>query len=99
MSTEEKIIRKKRLQGKVVSTKMNKTISVYVERYFRHPKYKKRILRTKKFLVHDENNLAEMNDKVEIIECRPLSKRKKFSIIKNNWQGCWRKKWYNQIVD
>jgi len=82
MNTEERIIRKKRLQGKVVSTKMDKTISVYVERYFRHPKYKKRILRTKKFLVHDEKQLAKINDIVEIIECRPLSKRKSFRLLK-----------------
>lgn len=71
------------LRGTVVSTKMQDTIAVSVERYVKHPKYKKFQKRTKKYLVHDKGNTAGMGDHVEIRETRPLSKRKHFELITN----------------
>lgn len=71
------------LRGTVVSTKMQDTIAVQVERYVKHPKYKKFQKRTKKYLVHDKGNTAAMGDMVEIQETRPLSKRKHFELLTN----------------
>lgn len=71
------------LRGVVVSTKMQDTVTVAVERYVMHPKYKKFMRRTKKFLVHDGGNTAKEGDTVEIRETRPLSKRKHFELVKN----------------
>ncbi len=71
------------LRGTVVATKMQDTCTVAVERYIKHPKYKKYLRRTKKYLVHDAGNTAQVGDKVEITEVRPISKRKHFSLIKN----------------
>lgn len=70
------------LRGTVVSTKMQDTITVAVERYVMHPKYKKFMRRTKKYLVDDKGNTAKEGDKVEIRETRPLSRRKRFELIK-----------------
>jgi len=70
------------LSGTVVSTKMQDTITVAVERYVMHPKYKKFMRRTKKFLVHDKGNTAKEGDKVEIRETRPISKRKHFELVR-----------------
>ena len=70
------------LRGRVVSTKMKDTITVAVERYVMHPKYKKFMRRTKKFLVHDAGNTATEGMVVDIRETRPLSKRKRFELIK-----------------
>ncbi|MBI4212274.1 MAG: 30S ribosomal protein S17 [Deltaproteobacteria bacterium] len=67
--------------GVVVSTAMQKTASVMVERLAKDPKYQKYIRRQKKFLAHDEQNSAKVGDRVEIRECRPLSKRKRWRII------------------
>jgi small subunit ribosomal protein S17 len=69
------------LKGTVVSTKMKDTITVAVERYVMHPKYKKFMRRTKKFLVHDAGNTAVEGAVVEIREVRPMSKRKHFALI------------------
>jgi small subunit ribosomal protein S17 len=69
------------LRGKVVSTKMKDTITVAVERYVMHPKYKKFMRRTKKFLVHDAGNTAVLGTLVDIRETRPLSKRKHFVLV------------------
>ncbi len=69
------------LRGTVVSTKMKDTITVAVERYVMHPKYKKFMRRTKKFLVHDAGNTATEGMIVDIHETRPLSKRKRFTLI------------------
>lgn len=69
------------LRGTVVSTKMQDTITVAVERYVKHPKYKKYQRRTKKYLVHDAGNTAKEGQQVEIIESRPMSKRKRFSLV------------------
>ena len=67
--------------GKVVSDKMDKTIVVAVETKVRHPLYGKTINRTTKFKVHDENNDARLNDKVLIMETRPLSKDKRWRLV------------------
>ena len=69
------------LRGTVVSTKMKDTIAVAVERYVMHPKYKKYLRRTKKFLVHDAGNTAKEGDVVDIAEVRPISKRKSFTLV------------------
>ena len=75
---ETKIVHKKTLRGTVVSDKMQDTVVVSVSRYVKHPKYKKFQRRTKKYLVHDKGNTAQVGDQVEIRETRPLSKRKRF---------------------
>ncbi len=69
------------LEGQVVSDKMNKTITVLVERRYMHPVYKKYLRKSKKFTAHDENNTFKIGDKVEIIECRPISKNKRWLAI------------------
>jgi len=70
------------LRGTVVASKMQDTCTVAVTRYVKHPKYKKFMLRTKKFLVHDKGNEAKVGQQVEIKETRPISKRKRFEIVK-----------------
>lgn len=70
------------LRGTVVAAKMTDTCTVAVERYVKHPKYKKYLRRTKKYLVHDAGNSAQVGDKVEIKETRPVSKRKRFELVK-----------------
>ncbi len=69
------------LQGTVVASKMQDTCTVAVERYVKHPKYKKFVRQTKKYLVHDQGNTALVGDKVEIAEVRPISKRKHFTLV------------------
>ena len=69
------------LQGTVVASKMQDTCTVAVERYVKHPKYKKFVRLTKKYLVHDKGNTAEVGAKVSIVETRPLSKRKRFALL------------------
>jgi len=69
------------LKGTVVASKMTDTITVAVERYVKHPKYKKFMRRTKKFLVHDQGNTAKVGDVVDITEVRPISKRKRFALV------------------
>ena len=81
MTTVEKTSNGRVLRGKVVASKMTDTITVAVERYVKHPKYKKFMRRTKKYLVHDAGNTAQVGDKVEIIETRPISKRKCFKLV------------------
>ena len=69
------------LEGNVVSDKANKTITVLVERRYMHPIYKKYIKRSDKFAAHDENNLFRTGDRVQIIECRPISKSKRWTVV------------------
>lgn len=76
----ERGLRKKKI-GRVVSDKMDKTIVVAVETKVRHPLYGKTINRTTKFKAHDENNEANMNDRVLIMETRPLSKDKRWRLV------------------
>lgn len=72
---------KRVMQGVVVSDKMDKTVTVKVERRFKHPLYKKFIRRSKKYAAHDESNAVKVGDMVSIRECRPLSKRKKWEVV------------------
>jgi len=72
--------RKERI-GIVVSNKMQKSIVVRVDRKMKHPKYGKFILRSKKFIAHDENNECNIGDTVRIMETRPLSKRKNWRLV------------------
>jgi small subunit ribosomal protein S17 len=71
------------LEGKVVSDKMDKTVTVLVERRFMHPKYKKYIKRSTKYAAHDEGNTVREGDSVQIIECAPISKRKSWTVVKD----------------
>jgi len=81
MSTPNTTSNGRVLRGKVVSAKMTDTITVAVERYVKHPKYKKYLRRTKKFLVHDAGNTAKVGQLVEIKEVNPISKRKSFALV------------------
>ena len=76
----ERNLRKTKV-GRVVSDKMQKTIVVAIEDNMKHPLYKKIIKRTVKFKAHDENNECRIGDKVEIMECRPLSKDKNWRVV------------------
>ena len=69
---------RKELTGRVVSSSNNKTITVLVETYKKHPLYGKRVKSSKKYAVHDENNKAKVGDTVRIVECKPISKTKHF---------------------
>ena len=72
----------KTFEGVVVKAAMKDTATVSVERYVQHPKYKKYMKLSKKFLVHDPGNTAAVGEKVTIKETRPISKRKHFIIVK-----------------
>jgi small subunit ribosomal protein S17 len=67
--------------GKVVSDKMDKTITITVETYKKHSLYGKRVKSTKKFKVHDEQNQAKIGDLVKIMETRPISKDKRWRLV------------------
>jgi small subunit ribosomal protein S17 len=69
------------LTGRVVSTKMQKTVAVEIERLVKHPMYGKFIRRTTKLLAHDENGSSHDGDLVKIAPCRPMSRRKSWQII------------------
>jgi small subunit ribosomal protein S17 len=81
MTEETQKIGGRVLRGTVVASKMQDTITVAVERYVKHPKYKKYQRRTKKYLVHDAGNTATVGSKVEIKEVAPMSKRKRFTLV------------------
>jgi small subunit ribosomal protein S17 len=68
--------------GVVVSDRGDKTIRVEIEWMYKHPKYGKYLRKTTKFGVHDEKNEAKVGDKVEITECRPMSKTKTWRLVK-----------------
>lgn len=69
-------------QGRVVSDKMDKTITVVIDTYKRAPIYGKRVKYSKKYYAHDENNEAKTGDTVQIMETRPLSAKKRFRLVK-----------------
>ncbi len=73
--------KRKVYRGRVVSDKMDKTVTVAVETMKKHPLYGKRVKYTKKFKAHDEQNSAREGDLVEIMETRPLSKTKRFRLV------------------
>ena len=72
----------RKLRGVVVSSKMKDTVMVLVERFVKHPKYQKFQKKTKKYTVHDQGNEAQVGDVVEIVETKPISKTKKFTLVK-----------------
>ena len=76
----ERNLRKERI-GQVVSDKMDKTITVAVERKVKHPFYGKFVRKTTKFTAHDEQNACGAGDTVKIMETRPLSKRKRWRLV------------------
>jgi len=78
---------KRVLSGRVTSDKMDKTITVLVDRRVMHPLYKKFIRRSKKYAAHDEANLCRIGDTVRIEECRPISKRKTWLVIERNGEA------------
>ena len=79
-AVSDKIV--KRFNGVVVSDKNDKTIIVKVETVKVHPKYKKRYVVSRRYKVHDENNEFKTGDKVIFVECRPLSRDKRWRIVK-----------------
>jgi len=81
-SAKRQVIKRK-FSGVVISDKMDKTIVVSVESVKIYPKYEKRYKTNKKFKVHDEKNHYKIGDKVQFIECRPLSKDKRWRVIYN----------------
>jgi len=80
-STKTEEIKGKRLNGKVISSKMKDTIVVAVDRFIKNQKYNKYLKITKRFKVHDVGNTKKVGELVEIVECRPMSKDKHFKII------------------
>ncbi|OGF27263.1 30S ribosomal protein S17 [Candidatus Falkowbacteria bacterium RIFOXYB2_FULL_34_18] len=72
---------KKKYQGIVVSDKMDKTIVVRIDRIKTHPKYQKRFTTSKNYKVHDEKNEKKVGDTVVFVECRPMSKDKRWRIV------------------
>ena len=80
--SEQKATIKRVFTGEVVSTAMAKTIAVRVDSDKRHPAYNKLIKRSQKFLVHDENGQIKVGDVVEFVECRPMSRCKRWRVVK-----------------
>lgn len=73
--------KRRTVTGRVVSDKMDKSISVLISRVVKHPIYGKYMRRSTKILAHDEHNVCHAGDKVSITECRPLSKRKAWRLV------------------
>lgn len=73
---------RKEVVGRVVSNKMDKTIVVALERRYKHPLYGKFLKKTKKFVAHDEGNECNIGDTVHVMETRPLSKTKRWRLVK-----------------
>jgi small subunit ribosomal protein S17 len=79
--SEEKNKARRTIVGHVVSDKMDKTVSVAIERLIKHPVYGKYIRRTSKVMAHDEANECKLGDRVAISECRPISKNKSWAVV------------------
>ena len=80
IQTDTERNRRKERVGLIVSDRADKTVTVAVEALVRHPMYKKRVRRSRKFMVHDEGNEARVGDTVRIVETRPLSARKRWRL-------------------
>ena len=80
--TEEVKINRQQLSGVVMSDKMKDTVVVKVQSYKKHPKYQKFISRSKRFKAHDAGNTCKVGDKVTIEACAPISKDKRFKVVK-----------------
>lgn len=72
---------KKVYTGKVISNKMDKTVVVAITRLYQHPVYKKTVKKITKFMAHDEGNICKVGDTVKIIETRPLSRHKRWTVL------------------
>jgi len=81
MTETEKTTGRRVLVGRVVSDKMDKTVTVEVTRRVKHPQFRKYITRSKNYKAHDENNEFKMDDLVEIRESRPLSRTKRWTVV------------------
>ena len=81
MSEDKAIKGKRAVLGRVVSNKMDKTVSVAIERLVKHPVYGKYIRRTTKVLAHDAANECRIGDRVSISECKPISKSKSWAVV------------------
>lgn len=81
MTTEEKTTGRRVLIGRVVSDKMDKTVTVQVTRRFKHPTYQKFVSRRKNYKAHDEQNECQVDDEVVIQESRPLSRTKRWVVV------------------
>lgn len=81
LAKTRKTIIRKRFSGIVVSDKMDKTIVIKVDQVKKNPKYGKRYTTSKKYKVHDEKNRFKEDDKVTFVECRPLSKDKRWRVL------------------
>lgn len=79
---EKRTSTRKLRQGLVVSNKMDKTVTVKIERRVQHPLYGKVMIRTEKFKAHDETNQCDIGDLVELMETRPLSREKRFRVTR-----------------
>ena len=77
----ENEVKLRTITGKVVSNKMDKTVTVLVERVVKHPVYGKYIKRSTKMMAHDEQNVCQEGDVVSITSCRPISKNKTFRLV------------------
>ena len=82
MTETTKVALKRTLVGKVVSDKMDKTVTVLIERHVKHPLYGKIIMRSNKYHAHDETNSVKTGDTVEIQEGRPISKTKAWTVTR-----------------
>ena len=78
---EKNLSKLRTINGKVVSNKMDKSITVLVERVVKHPVYGKYIKRSTKMMAHDEENICQEGDIVAITSCRPMSKNKSFKLV------------------
>ncbi len=80
-STTDTAVAARTVIGRVVSNKMDKSVSVAIERVVKHPAYGKFVRRTTKVMAHDESNACKEGDTVAIVECRPLSKHKSWRVV------------------
>ena len=81
MSQKEEKKNKRVLTGTVVSVAMQDTVVVKVDRYVKSPKYQKFLKKSKKYKAHDKGNTKSLGEKVQIVECKPISKTKRFKVI------------------
>jgi small subunit ribosomal protein S17 len=81
MNMSENATKLRTITGRVVSNKMDKTITVLVERIVKHPVYGKYVKRSTKMMAHDEQNICQEGDVVSITSCRPMSKNKTFRLV------------------
>jgi len=83
MDNKDNKISKRKYKGVVTGDKMEKTVTVKINRVRVHPKYNKRYIVSKKYKVHDEKNQFKIGDEVTFVECRPLSKDKRWRVLYN----------------